>query len=303
MESKKILITGGTGTVGLMITELLLAEGHKVVWLSRKKQSGKSNLEIYDWNIEKSYINPLALENVDAIVHLAGAGVADEAWSEERKKEIADSRILAAKLLFDAVSKSEKKPECFISASAVGYYGFDTGDVLLTETSNRGEGFLADICDDWEKAAFRFESIGVRTAALRIGIVLSKKGGAYEKMIMPVKFGLGAALGSGKQFISWIHVRDLARMFYFAVSNTKISGVFNAVADAPVTNEEFNKIAARVFEKPFWLPKVPSFFLEIALGERAALVLGGNRASAQKIKEAGFKFEFPTLEAAVRDLS
>lgn len=302
MERKKILITGGTGTVGLYLTERLQKEGHQIVWLSRKAKTTTNGVKIYDWDVQKSHINPAAIVGITHVIHLAGAGVADEAWTEERKKEILESRVKSAELLFRNFAEAQIKPECFVSASATGYYGIDTGSTFLSENAPCGDGFLSEVCRSWEDSCQKFEQIGTRSVSLRIGIVLSKKGGAFEKMIMPVRLGLGAALGSGQQYISWIHAADLANMFYFAAFNNNLRGKFNAVAPNPVSNEDFNKTAAKVLGRPLFLPNIPSFFLEIVLGERAALVLGGNRVSAEKILQAGFLWQFPELTNAVKDL-
>ena len=241
--------------------------------------------------------------DTDYIIHLAGAGVADENWSEHRKQEILESRLLSTKLLYQAVEKATVRPKVIIAAAAIGYYGADTGNICLDESSPLGDGFLADVCRQWEIEIKKFENLGVRTVILRLGIVLSEKGGAYEKMILPIKIGMGAALGTGKQIISWIHIDDLVNMILYSLQNDRIEGIFNAVAPNPVNNEDFNRIASKVLHRPFWLPNVPSFLLELILGERSSIILGGNKVSAKKIKDAGFRFQFEELDTAIKNLS
>jgi uncharacterized protein len=292
---KRILITGGSGLVGQQITELLKKKGYEVAWLSRSAQGEKTFL----WNVEKGQIDPEAMEWADAVIHLAGAGVAEKRWTTERKKLILESRTAGTKLLFTAIESSKKKPNAFISASAVGYYGFDTGTALLDESSASGSDFLAQVVIAWENEVRKMESLHVRTVMLRIGIVLDAEGGALGEMLKPP---VAAPLGSGDQWMSWIHVEDLARMFVFALEKTTLQGVFNAVAPNPATNQQLTKEAAMAKRKPYVGIGVPGFALKLVLGEMAAMVLGGNRVSGQKIQKAGFEFEFPELKSALRDI-
>lgn len=309
----KVLITGGTGTVGTRLTALLLEKGYEVAHLSRSirddNKNSIPNVKNYVWNIKKGYIQPEAFENLDYIVHLAGAGVADERWTDARKKDILESRTLSTQLLYNQLKEKKTPLKAFISASAIGIYGFDTGNTLLTEESPIATEFLADVVKKWEEEVQKIASItvpnspnGIRVAKLRIGIVLSNKGGALVEMAKPVRLFAGAALGTGKQFLSWIHVDDLCKMFIFAIENEQISGEYNAAGASATTNQILTKSIAKVLEKPLFLPNVPAFMLKIILGEMAGIVLGGNNVSSEKIQKAGFKFDYTDLDIAVKNL-
>lgn len=298
---ERVLITGGTGLVGRKLSEILLQEGYQVSFLSRSKKS-IPNVEVFQWDIYKDSIEQRAIETADYIVHLAGAGVADHRWTESYKKEILESRLLSTQLLHKSIQNASKKPKAFLAASAVGIYGFDSGTNLLNEDSPQGTDFLAEVTKKWEKETSKIKELGVRTSIFRIGIVLSTEGGALAKMMQPIEFFVGAALGSGKQYMSWIHIEDLARMFLFGIKNSEVEGVFNAVGNLPATNTEFTQALAKILKKPLFLPNVPSFVLKVMLGEMSAMVIGGNRVSNKKILEAGFKYKFNTLEEALQDL-
>lgn len=290
-----ILITGGSGLVGQQITRLLEKKGYQVAWLSRSAQGQKSFL----WDVEKGKIDPEAMEWADAVIHLAGAGVAEKRWTPERKKLILESRTQSTKLLYSAIEKAVNKPSTFISASAVGYYGFNTGTKLVDENSPAGDDFLAQVVISWENEAKKMEALHLRTVLLRIGIVLDADGGALGEMLKPP---VAAPLGSGDQWMSWIHIEDLARMFVFALEKTTLQGVYNAVGPNPATNQQLTQEAASAKGKPYLGIGVPGFALKLVLGEMAAMVLGGNRVSSQKIQKAGFQFEFFELSAALRDI-
>ncbi|MCH6199613.1 TIGR01777 family oxidoreductase [Aquiflexum sp. LQ15W] len=292
---KNILITGGSGLVGKKITQLLESEGLAVAWLSRnpKKNTQKS----FAWDIDKNTIDKAAIEWADGIIHLAGEGVAEKRWTEERKKAILESRTQSSALLYEAIKNAKNKPEAFFSASAVGFYGFDTGDKTVAENEKPGTDFLAEVVVAWENEVKKIEDLGLRTVLLRIGIVLDKEGGALKEMMKPP---IAAPLGSGKQWMSWIVIDDLARMFSFAVKNEKISGTYNAVGPNPATNEELTKAAAKNAGKPFIGFGVPGFGLKLILGEMAMMVLGGNKVSSKKIQSAGFEFKYPELDEAMK---
>lgn len=292
---QNILITGGSGLIGQRITAMLEAQGKSVAWLSRSSQSQKS----FIWDLGKNQIDPEAMEWADAVIHLAGAGVADKRWSEERKKLILESRTKSTQLLYQAIESATNKPDTFISASAVGYYGFDTGAALMEESSPAGNDFLAEVVKAWEAEVKKVESLHLRTVMLRIGIVLDANGGALGEMLKPP---VAAPLGKGDQWMSWIHIEDLARMFVFALDKTTLQGVFNAVSPNPATNYRLTIEAARAKGKPFVGIGVPAFVLNLILGEMAAMVIGGNRVSSQKIQKAGFEFEHPILIPALKDI-
>jgi uncharacterized protein (TIGR01777 family) len=292
---RNILITGGSGLVGQRITALLEKKGYEVAWLSRSPQDRKTFL----WNVEKGEIDSEAMEWADEVVHLAGAGVAEKRWTPERKKLILESRTQSTQVLLTAIKNAQSKPSTFISASAVGYYGFNTGTALVDENSPAGNDFLAEVVIAWENEVKKMESLQLRTVLLRIGIVLDAEGGALGEMLKPP---VAAPLGTGDQWMSWIHVEDLARMFVFALEKTTLQGVFNAVGPHPATNQQLTKEAAIAKRKPYVGIGVPGFALKLVLGEMAAMVLGGNRVSSQKIQKAGFEFEFPVLKNALKDL-
>lgn len=300
--NKNVLITGASGTVGTVLTELLLKKGCKVSHLSRSGPAKKGNVRIYGWDIGDNYIEPAALENTQVIIHLAGAGVADERWTAGRKKEIKDSRILSTRLLFEKLKQLPHTVETFISASAIGIYGNSGKTMMREDVDIRPSDFLADVTQSWEEEVFQIQELNIRTLALRIGIVLTKQGGALEKMALPVRFGAGAALGSGEQMMSWIHIDDLCEMFYHLIQKKNFNGVFNAVAPNPISNKQFTRILAKVMNKPMFLPPVPAFVLKIMLGEMAAIVLGGSNVSAEKILKTGFAFKFSNAEDALKDL-
>jgi len=292
---KNILITGGSGLVGKQLTALLESKGYAVAWLSRKPQPRTHFL----WDVDKQELDPQALEWAEAVVHLAGEGVAEKRWTVDRKKRILESRTQSTQLLYTAIQQAEKKPNTFISASAIGYYGFNTGTNLMEETSLPGKDFLAEVVLAWEKEVKKIEQLPVRCILLRVGIVLDAAGGALGEMLKPP---VAAPLGSGAQWMSWIHIEDLARMFVFALEKTTLQGIYNAVGPHPATNQQLTKEAAAAKGKTYVGIGVPGFALKLALGEMAAMVLGGNRVSSQKIQKAGFEFEFPELKKALRDI-
>ncbi|MEQ8478721.1 TIGR01777 family oxidoreductase [Fulvivirga sp.] len=298
---KTILITGGTGLVGTRLTEILQSKNYTVKYLSRS--SGiKNGIESFQWDINAGTVDEKAFENVNSIIHLAGAGVADKKWTPQRKKEILDSRTKSTQLIKSTLEKIDHKVESFISASAIGYYGWDTGGVWVKEGSRFGDDFLATVTKAWEEEVDAIETLGIRTAKLRIGIVFSEKGAALYELAKPIKYGVGAPLGSGDQYMSWIHIDDLCEMFIYAVENKDVKGIFNAVGPNPETNKTITKAVAQVLGKPCFLPNVPGFILKIILGKRAAMVLGGSRVSSEKIQSVGFNFKFPELKKALEDL-
>lgn len=297
--SSKILITGGTGLVGQRLSPLLTEKGYEVWHLSRRSNPNAA-YPTYQWDYGKGQIDPKALE-ADHVIHLAGAGVADEKWTDARKQMIYDSRVKSTAFLLEQFSQAKTPLSSFISASAIGFYGMDTGDRLLTETSPAGNDFLAKVTRGWEEASSGFHEHQISTALVRIGVALDPRGGALEKMSQPVRFGAGAPLGSGKQVVSWIHVADLCNIFLWVLEHQK-TGIYNAVAPKPETNKALTKAIAKTLGKPMFLPPVPPFVLKLMLGEMSAIVLGGNNVSAQKLLDEGFKFQFPDISSALSDL-
>lgn len=299
--SNKILISGGTGLVGKRLTELLIDRGYEVAHLSRSKKEG-SNPKTFQWNIKKGYIEKGALDGVSNIIHLAGAGVADEKWSEERKKEIMDSRTQSTRLLFNEVISKGQVLNAFISASAIGYYGNDTGDRALDESAELGEGFLAKVVNAWEDEIDAFERHGIRTVKMRTGIVLDSDDGALPKMTAPVKYFVGAPLGSGEQYMSWIHIDDLCEMYIAAIEDKSYQGVYNSVAPFPVTNKVFTEKIAKELNRFLFLPNVPAFVLKLIFGEMSTILLDGNNVISSRLQKHNFNFKYKTLEEALTNL-
>jgi len=296
---KKILITGASGLIGSRLTELLIAGGHSVRHLGRSKKSGQ--VSTFLWDPIAGIIDIQALEQIDTIIHLAGASVAEKRWTASRKKEILNSRIKSTELLYQALKNNRHNTKTFVSASAIGYYGFGQDDKIFVEQDKPGNDFLAQVTRQWETEVDKISTLGLRVAKIRIGIVLSEKGGALKEMARPIKFGVGSPLGTGKQFLSWIHIDDLCEMFVKAIEDENMNGAYNATT-AWCTNEEMTKAIAKILQKPLWLPSVPSFFLKIVLGEMADIVLKGSKVSAKKIKQAGYRYKFAILNDALNNL-
>lgn len=298
--AKKILITGASGLVGSRLTELLLQKGYQVSHLGRRKKTGA--VPSFVWDVEKQSIDPLALEGVETIIHLAGAGVADQRWNAKRKQEILDSRVKSSQLLFEFLKNNTHSVKAFISASAIGIYGFVDNEKVFVEESAPANDYLAQVVKQWEASVDHIQSLGIRVAKMRIGIVLSEKGGALLEMAKPIRLGVGAPLGSGDQYLSWIHLDDLCEMFIKAAEDSAMGGAYNAVGPQWHTNREMTKAIAQVLKKPLLLPPVPGFVLKIIVGEMAAIVLGGSKVSAEKIQKTGFQFQFTELKSALENL-
>lgn len=290
-----ILITGGTGLIGKQLQQKLLNKNYQVKILSRNPKSKNE----FRWNIKENYIDETAFENVTHIIHLAGAGIADKRWTTERKKELINSRVKSTNLLLNKVKELEIPLQSFISGSAIGYYGAVTLDKIFTEKDKPANDFISEICVKWEKSVLQFQSLEIPTTILRTGIVLSKKGGALEKMNTPLFL---SALGTGNQFMPWIHIEDLCNLFIKAVENNSFSGIYNAVAPEHQTNKSFTKSLGKILKKPVLPMNAPSFVLKTALGELAYLLLNGSRVSSEKVTRMGYKFQYKTLEDALTNL-
>jgi len=299
--SKTILIGGGTGLVGIRLSEMLSQKGYNVLHLSRKKNLNKK-FPAYQWDLKNGTIDDEVIQKADVVINLAGAGIADARWTKNRKKLIIDSRVDSTLLLKNTFEKAGKKLEAFISAAAIGYYG-DRGEEMLTEDSEPGsEGFLAESCIAWEKALDEVKNTGWRTARIRIGIVLSTKGGALEKIILPVKFRIGGYFGDGQQWYSWIHIDDLCRMFIHILENENLSGTFNGTSPNPERNKPFTQNIGVAIGKPPIMAPGPEFVMRIALGEMADTIFSSTLVSSEKIEKTGFEFKFPELIGSVQDL-
>jgi len=296
-----VLISGGTGLVGQQLAAALTERGYEVMLLSRKDASDFT-YSTYQWNPDEQEIAHDAIARADYVVHLAGVNISEKKWTNTRKREIVESRVKSGQLLMDSIRKNNKKIKAFISASAVGYYGAETSEKIFSETDYPASDFLGSTCESWEKPAGAISKQGIRSVILRIGVVLAREGGALQKMISPIKYGVGSALGDGKQYIPWIHVDDLIGILLKSIEDEQMKGVYNAVAPESTNNESFTKLAADILKKPMFMPKVPAFVLRLALGEMAVIVLNGSRVSAEKIAKAGYKFIHPELKTALRDL-
>lgn len=287
----KVAIAGASGMVGKALTEHLRSKGHSVTPIKRNPNAEQNGNNIFE------LVSPEYLDEFDAVINLAGENIAAKRWSESQKRLIIDSRVKTTSSLARALAAS-KLPKVFINASAVGIYG-NRGAEALTESSQAGNGFLADTCKKWEEAASLAERPGLRTVKIRIGVVISKSGGALSKMLLPFQLGGGGILGSGQQYMSWISIHDIIRAIAFILEDQSVEGPVNLTAPTPVTNSEFTKIMGKVLHRPTILP-APGFGLKLILGDMAQeMLLEGNRAMPEKLLSAGFKFEYPQLEAAL----
>lgn len=300
MAAKHILITGASGLIGSRLTELLTEQGHTVAHLSRSVTKGP--VKTFLWNPDRFTMDPEALKGVDAVVHLAGAGVAEKRWTNERKKEILESRTRSAALLFEELNRNGGDVKTFISASGMNYYGMTDSDRYFVESDPPGNDFLAEVCKQWEQEADKVETLSVRVVKVRIGVVLAPKGGALESMSKPIRWGIGSPLGSGDQIISWIHIDDLCRLLIKSIEDGTMQGAYNAVTPFPVTNRELTKMIAHKMKKPLFLPAVPEFVLRLVLGEMADIVLKGGKLSTKKVTQTGFRFQFERIEDALDNL-
>lgn len=298
---RTILITGGSGLVGRKLSRLLVEKGYKVIWLSRERYI-KAEIPRYRWNYRRNEIDKEAVEQADVIVHLAGSNLGEDSWTRLKKQIIVESRVQTAQLLLDTVRSTGKKPDAFIAASAVGYYGLKISDHIYTEEDvSSGNDFLSRTCRKWEAATLSFkEELDVRTVVLRTAFVISKNSEPFKKLILPTRFGLGSPIGSGKQYLSWIHIEDLCRIYLKAVEDTSMQGVYNAVSPEFITNSGFMHTLAKGMKRPFFMPRVPAFLVRLIMGEAAEMILEGSRISAQKILDSGYEYQYATSEKAIK---
>ena len=293
----KILITGGTGLVGTHLTALLQSKGHEVVMLSRKAGE-RHGIKLFAWDPASQYIDLRAFEGVNKIVHLAGAGIADHRWTQSYKQQIKESRVLSTQLLVDTLNKQAIRPEVLVSTSAIGIYGNQVKGIA-DENSQPGDSFLAEVCKHWESP---LQQATCRTVALRVGVVLAKESGFIPQVAAPIKWGVGAALGSGKQLMSWIHIDDLCKMYEWSLYQPEANGVYNAVAPEPVSNAEITKQMAKRLHRPLIAPNVPEFALRILFGEVTDTLLANQHIQPTRFVQAGFAFQYPTLSKALDNL-
>lgn len=309
MQSKgTVLITGGTGLIGRAITILLLEKNYDVIILTRNPDNYQpgSNVVYAKWDIENQVMDLPALAKADYIIHLAGTNVGEKRWTTKRKKEIANSRIKNGELLVKALSENFNKVKVVISASAIGWYGPDqvSSDKKFTETDLAYTDFLGQTCLQWEKSIEPISGLNKRLVKFRTGIVLSNEGGAWPEFKKTLRFGIAAIIGNGKQVISWIHIDDLVRAYIYAIENVNINGVYNAVAPQPVTNKQLTLEMAEAIKKPFFIPvHVPAIILKIVLGEMSTEVLKSATVSCKKLQDERFVFLYPSIQAAIQQLS
>ncbi|MBP7512084.1 MAG: TIGR01777 family oxidoreductase [Bacteroidia bacterium] len=295
----KILISGGSGMIGSNLTKNLQKQGHQVSWLSRNPKNGQVNQ--YFWNPKTGEIDPSSLLETEAIIHLAGAGVADKRWTNAYKKEILNSRVEGTELLYNALKKYPNKVKTFISASAVGIYGTHP-ELECDENAPIANNFLAQVCAQWEEKLEPITELGIRTPIVRIGIVLSRQGGFVKEIAQLAKFGLAAPLGNGKMITPWIHVEDLSGIFIHLLQNPSLTGIYNGVAPNPATNKELTKAICVALRRPLFLPPIPGFVLRILVGPIAPMLLSSQNVSCQKILKAGYQFKFTNHNHAIQSL-
>ncbi len=299
-----IIITGGTGLIGQALAKSLLADKHRVTILTRSPEKPRPQLTgamLTGWDGRTAAEWGHLVNEADAIVNLAGAGVADQRWTPARKALILESRVNAGHALQSAIEGAAKKPAVLIQASAVGFYGADTGDAPIVEDAPAGDDFLARVCVAWEASSAGVETFGVRRAVIRTGVVLAREGGAYPKMSLPFRFFAGGKVGTGKQWTPWIHIADEVAAIRFLLENDAARGIFNLTAPTPITNADFTRALGQVLRRPTLFP-VPSIVLKLIFGELASVLLGGQRAIPKHLQSLGFQFQFADIDSALRNL-
>ena len=293
-----VLITGANGMVANYLAKQL--EGnYSVRFLTRKVSQDNQ----YLWDLNTKYIDVEALKGVNHIIHLAGTPISGKRWSRKRKQAILHSRVDSAQLILDTLKKRSLTVDSFISASAIGYYGTVTTQNIFTEESSKGNDFLSDVCGKWEDVAHLFKSNGVanRVSVVRMGIVLDKNYGAFKRIVQPIKLRIGASLGTGNQYMPWIHIHDLYGVYKFIIDNN-ISGTFNGVAPEHVTNTELTKSVGRFLNRRIILPNIPEFLIKFLFGKMSVILLKGSRVSSDKILQEGYCFNYQTLDQALSNL-
>ena len=294
-----ILITGAGGSIARKLSERLQPD-FEIRFLTRKKK----NLTDFEWDLKNKTIDENAFNNVSHIIHLAGANIAEKRWTAERKQEIIKSRTDSAQLLLKTLNKKNIRLKTFISASGINYYGTETTEHIFTENDPSGNDFLSKVVVLWEKSADQFKenNVAERVVKIRTAVVLTENEGALPKMSTPIKLGIGSPIGTGKQYMPWIHIDDICRIYEFALKNESVEGAFNATAPEQSNNHYFTKTIAKVLKKPLFMPNIPGFILKLLFGELSVALLEGSRASSEKIRKAGFEFKFPDLENALKNL-
>jgi uncharacterized protein (TIGR01777 family) len=297
-----ILVTGATGLVGQELVGLLLQNGHTVHYLStsRAKLVTTAHYKGYYWNPKTSEIDVAAFDGVETIVHLAGANVAQR-WTVEYKEEIIQSRLFSTQLLYKTLQQISHNVKQIVVASAVGIYPNSLTSIYHETDLDIDDSFLGNVVKRWENEVSQFEKLEMLVTKIRIGLVLAKNGGALQEMAKPIRLGLGAAFGSGKQYQSWIHIHDLAAIFYFVIQQ-QLAGVYNGVSPYPVTNEDLTKAIAKTLEKPLFLPNVPQFVMKLILGEMHEMLFSSQNVSSRKLLDENFQFKYASLDKALLEL-
>ena len=300
----RIIVTGGTGLIGRALSKALVADGNEVIILTRNPGQNRPlppGITLQGWDGQSAQGWGHLADGAGAIINLAGEGIADKRWSESRKQAIRTSRVYAGKAVMEAIKSAQTPPKVLIQSSAVGYYGTLTGDAPVDENASPGTDYLAKVCFDWEISTSAAIRLGVRRPVIRTGIVLSNEGGAFPKLVMPFKFFAGGPIGSGKQWLPWIHIEDQVRAIQFLLANEQATGPFNLAAPTPVTNGDMAKAIGEVLGRPSFMP-APGFAMKVGFGEMSTMLLDGQRAVPSKLQQLGFTFKFETVQAALRDL-
>ncbi|UWX61600.1 TIGR01777 family oxidoreductase [Chryseobacterium oranimense] len=294
-----VLITGAGGMIAKKLSKKLEKE-YTLRFLTRKKKHASD----FEWDIKNGTMDESALDNVSHIIHLAGANISEKRWTKERKRELISSRVDSAGLLLKTLKKKKIKLKSFISASGINYYGTVTTEKIYSENDPPGNDFLSEVVVLWERAAddFKEQNLAERVVKVRTAVVLSREDGALKKMVPTIQYGIGSPLGSGKQYMPWIHIEDICSIYEASLKDSAIDGAYNAVSPQHTTNENLTGKIAEVLNKPLFMPNVPAFVLKLIFGELADALLEGSRASSQKIQETGFKFKFPDIKTALEDL-
>lgn len=300
MHPKRVLITGGSGMVGKRLTALLLKRGVEVRWLSTRTGVQYPGVEVFQWNPDALTMDPSALESVDAVFHLAGAPVSQR-WTSKHKREIYTSRVVSGQTLYATLANRSDRPAVVVSASGSNYYPAHPEHVCHEDASPARD-FVGNMVQHWEAEVRRLEELGIRTVQLRTGMVLSADGGALERFLLPFKLGLGSPLGTGRQWLPWIHIDDLAEMYLHLATNPDVRGPCNAMSPQMMTNREFSKTLARVLNRPMFMPPVPAWILRLVFGEMISMALGSIRMSADKIAATGFEWKYEELQNALRSI-
>lgn len=300
----KVLVTGATGFVGKKVVEKLLAKNHQVVVLTRNPQKAQAiwgdKVTAFAWNSTKELVPTPALDGVEAVINLVGENISEARWSESQKQKIYDSRILSTKNFMESLLPLEKKP-VVVSTSAIGVYG-PRDNELISESTMVGAGFLANVCDDWERIALDYKKEIPRLVIIRVGVVLGKDGGMLKKLMPIFKMGFGGPIGNGKQWMSWIHLEDLANLYVYAVENSNMEGIINGVSPYPLTNKAFTKAFSKAVKRPALIP-VPPLALKLMMGQMSCIAIDSQKIVSERLKMLGFNFEFAKADKALANLA